>query len=205
MKYRKNTYKKISEPDIYFHKEAIKLYKKCKNKKEYEKLLTNKYYIEEIYATLIAWGMERRKGKLMAFKDFRNSIDKDKLATLFNCKLYNLDKERRKILGQVFLKLRTMESTSQFVGNSKVLHHLLPGLVVPMDGAHTLKFFCKYSPYDKNPKKQKRKEKDLFLCLLDEFRELCKRIPERLLKKSKPYDTSVLKIIDNAIIGNDKW
>lgn len=208
--FRKKTYKgDYGGPSSYFHIESIKMYRRCKNKKQYEKLLANTGYIEKIYATLASWGMQRMGSEgLVDFKDLRRAIKHNKkdLVRLFGLRLYKLNDSDMKTLGRIFLNLRTMKSNSQFVGNSKLLHHLLPDIVLPMDRGHTLRFFCKHLPsigYYKSASELKKKEKEIFIDVLAGFQELYKEIPKTYFKKMDEFDTSIPKIIDNAIMGNN--
>ena len=86
------------------------------------------------------------------------------------------------------------------VANSKALHHLLPGLVPPIDRNYTLRFFVGrphiYRGWDAEL---------LFLAIYPLFHEIAVRcageIHELLAKPLEGMNTSVTKVIDNAILG----
>lgn len=106
------------------------------------------------------------------------------------------DKERIKSkLAILYENLKVMESKAKLVGVSKVLHHLLPDLVPPVDRTHTLKFFYDRSNY------REKEGKEIFLKIFDAFYDICKKLnlTEKDLKRR--WDTSIPKLIDNAIIG----
>jgi len=164
---------------------------------------TNEYFLDLVYATLATWGLDRMDGKarLVDFDIFRNSI-KDNLTILQELSRFKLniinneDKEEIKSkLAILYEKLKVMESRAKLVGVSKALHHLLPDLVPPVDRKYTLKFFYNRLDYEEKEGKQK------FLDIFDAFYEICKKLnlTERDLKRE--WDTSIPKLIDNAIIG----
>jgi hypothetical protein len=91
-----------------------------------------------------------------------------------------------------------MASQSKLVGVSKALHFLLPDLVTPVDNKYTLFFFKKSS--GKN--KEFNTFEDVFIKTY--------RITDSLLLKENDFDgkhwnTSIPKLIDNAIIGFYKF
>lgn len=59
-------------PDLYFYKKTLSLFEDGKNK--VEDLFRNEKFIESIYATLAAWGMNARGAKMIYFDDFLKRI-----------------------------------------------------------------------------------------------------------------------------------
>lgn len=199
---------KFSGPSEYFHTKVIRLIKDS----EYGLLLKDEHFIEYVYATLASWGMHRMGpggSKMKGFKEFRDSVltNYDSFLELKRYRLDKLtdeDKEKvMKLLADLFKNLKVMESDSNLVGNSKVIHHLLPDLVPPIDRQHTVKFFYGNLNAKYNPRFSKDEELDMFLEIFDCFRIICKKLnlSENDYDKSKPWNTSIPKLIDNAIIG----
>jgi len=198
----------FSGPSVYFHNKVINLMRN----NDYRSLLENEHFIEYVYATLASWGMHRMGptgSKMRDFKVFRQSIlsNKNLFLELKKSRLEALTDENKEdvfpMLKTLFKNLVVMQSGSNLVGNSKVIHHLLPDLVPPIDRQYTIRFFygdltSKYAPLF-----HKEEETDLFLEIVDYFRIICKRLnlTENDYDKTKPFNTSIPKVIDNAMIG----
>ena len=190
---------KFSGPSIYFH---LKVIEKIRNTQPYEVLFEDNIYFDYLYAVLASWGMHRmgdKTAKMSDFENFRQSIldNKKELIKISSYKLQQLtdaeSHEVRSSLGKIFDNLHVMDSDAKLVGNSKALHHLLPDLVVPIDRTHTLRFFFNNTNINYD-------EKNLFLELFDRFREIAKDVDFSKLPL-KGFNTSIPKIIDNAIMG----
>ena len=97
------------------------------------------------------------------------------------------------LLRTLFEKLKTMASGSRLVGNSKVIHHLLPDLVPPIDRTHTLKFFYGHMNITKG-------EIELFVEFFEKFIKIARSINAENYQFTA-FNTSIPKIIDNAIMG----
>jgi len=193
---RKTDFPKSS---YHFHRRVLEFIRRH----QHEEFFTNENFLDLVYATLATWGMDRMDGaaRLVDFDIFRNSI-KDNLTILQELRARKLsiiddkNKEQIKIeLAILYESLKVMESKAKLVGVSKALHHLLPELVPPVDRKHTLEFFYDRIYYKEKEGKQK------FLEIFDAFFRICKKLnlTERDLKRK--WDTSVPKLIDNAIIG----
>jgi hypothetical protein len=194
-----NTNIKFSGPSIYFH---IKVIEKIRITQPYEALFNDNIYFDYIYAVLASWGMHRmgdKTAKMSDFDLFKQSIldNKQGLIKISSYKLQQLNDaeyhEVKRSLEKIFDDLHVMDSDAKLVGNSKALHHLLPDLVVPIDRTHTLRFFFNNTNINYD-------EKDLFLDLLDRFRNIAKDIDMSEIPLSG-FNTSIPKIIDNAIMG----
>jgi len=199
-KFNKN--KKFTGPSVYFHKKTISSIRNG----PYKKLITDDSFLELIYATLTAWGMHRmgsRGAKMLDFESFKSSIIGIKPYLLklngFNMTSINDNSmtEIKESLKEAFEALRVMDSESKLVGNSKVLHHLLPDLVPPIDRQHTVDFFYGKRMFNISD------ETRMFLDIFEKFCSIAKRLN---LHKDSYIDrgdfcTSVPKLIDNAIVG----
>ncbi|MCM8796687.1 MAG: hypothetical protein NC923_02235 [Candidatus Omnitrophica bacterium] len=197
-----NNYKTgiFAGPALYFHRKSIEKL----GAKDFEK------YIEYIYATLVAWGMHRmgEKGaKMQDFETFLKSIlplmDDIKKARMM--RLERKDSIDYKVIENIFKNINVMKSKTRLVGNSKVMAHLLPDLIPPVDRNYTLKYLKESISINNKIDKEWNLLKDL----LDNFFNPI-ATNSQFLKKARKWlknqaryiwDTSIPKIIDNLIIG----
>ena len=179
-------------PAKYFPEEALK---SCK-----EDFLGDRH-IEMIYATLTAWGMHRlgEKGAEMPdYKCFKCSIlrcksDIEELKSNEIDKLTEIESTIKDLQDLAFNKIRASETNSRLVSSTKVLAHILPDLVPPMDWNYTGNFFgYKYTDsYDKQSLIFKNVMRTLWQVYQDE---------KVLEKASKYHGISLPKLFDNTII-----
>jgi hypothetical protein len=190
---------KFSGPSVYFHKKTIE---RVRASGDYEALINDSKFIELIYATLASWGMHRMgKGgaKMAEFEDFKRSVwfCAGQLSGLHRTCLESISageaKDVKRKLAFIFGALRVMASGSKLVGTSKAIHHLLPDLVPPIDRQHTLRFFYGHTNIA-------RDETAIFLECFDRFRYIAKAVRHHRIN-FKGFNTSVPKIIDNAVMG----
>lgn len=200
-KYHKNFYKKdtFTGPSLYFHLKSIGSI----NSKDFDR------YLEYIYATLVSWGMHKMgpKGpKMVNFEDFKLSIDKIKneIIEARKLKLEKLKNEDFKIIKKIFDSIVIMKNKAILVGTSKVMAHLIPNLIPPVDREYTLRYFGMPSipqNKDKQYKKFEKLLKEAFYPIASDpkFLKLTKEWKEDNKYK---WDTSIPKIIDNLIVGS---
>ena len=189
-------------PSIYLYLKIFENQRKVNYR--VEKLIPERKFLELVYVTLISWNMNMRGARMVNSDTFVESIQgfsknifqlKDKELHLLS---ENEFEEVLRLTKPLFLGLKVMKSKSKIVGVSKTLHFLLPKLFPPMDRRYTMNFFYGHLNYfnDEN------KEFDSFSILLSEFY----KITQKLKLNSKDVDnvlwnTTVPKLIDNAIIG----
>jgi len=132
-------YRNFTEgPCIYFHTKAISIWKNhiVMKRSDYDSLLSEDAYIEAIYATLTAWGMNRLGGgpKLKDYENFRDNIFslgeylgeiKDKNITQIQ---ENID-----VVKAIYSQINPSENYRDLVAKSKTLHHLHPNFFPPID------------------------------------------------------------------------
>jgi hypothetical protein len=193
--------KSFRGPSLYFHQRALSSGRLHDFKKQ----------LEYIYATLASWGMHRMgKGgaKMVDFQDFEKSITKVKqqINQAKSMKLTDIKDDNWLVLKNIFDGIKVMESEAKLVGHSKVMAHLLPNLVPPIDREHTLKFLRKSHPKGKDAewKLMRNLLKDFFIPIAGD--EKFPKLAQRWLNKKKkfPWDTSIPKIIDNLVIAAAK-
>lgn len=175
-------------------------------------------YLELVYTTLIAWNMNRRGAKLNDFALFKNSIreHKEKINLLKRYKLETLNEDNKKkvleIINSLFRDLDLVGKSwtgnkikSKLVAFSKTLHFLLPNLIVPIDRKYTINFFYGSIdiPTDMDNQKNNKKQIEVFNELYEKFYEIAKIYNLKRYLDSQ-WNTSIPKIIDNAIIGYSK-
>ena len=109
-------------------------------------LLDDETYFDSLYATLTAWGMHRMgpgNTKLLDIATIRDGVRKntkrlEDLQTL-NITTVTQDQQEEVIdaLWAVLADLWVSVAEARIVANSKLLHHILPGLVPPIDREYT--------------------------------------------------------------------
>lgn len=197
---------KFDGPSAYFYLKVISC---IRNSKDYEELLNDNLYFEYVYSTLACWGMHRmdKNTRMANFDKFKSSIlenQKDIIA-LSKENLVDADLEKLKpALNRIFSSLNVMsrDEAPKFVANTKVMHFLLPDLIPPMDKGHIFYFF--YGGINDKGKKKLPQIKDedlLFWDILLRFKEIAKDLNLNSKDRLNSWDTSIPKLIDNAIIG----
>jgi len=89
-----------------------------------------------------------------------------------------------------------MKTSGRLVSNSKVMHFVLPDLVMPMDRENTLRFF--FGNTGESPSR--------FLDIMDCSYHVARKIDLRRFLDKK-WNQSITKVVDNAIISamNSKY
>ena len=180
-------------PDLYFYKKTIDL---RRSKPLTELFEESDRYIELMYATLTAWDMNSRGAKMKYFDGFKHSIlaNKERLIQLSSERLETLQKGRigevKTRLEQIYTNLHLMESGGRLVSNSKVMHFILPDLIMPIDRQNTLNFFYGHT----------NELESYFIRIFGYSHEIAQRIDLRQFLDDT-WNLSVPKVIDNAIIS----
>lgn len=192
---------KFSGPSLHFHLRALGLKGK----------ITESEKIELIYSMLSSWGMHRMGktgARMKDFETFKNSVEsvKKEINELKKMNISSLMKEGDKgweKLEKVFMKIDVMESKPILVSNSKVLAHLLPHLVAPIDREYTLKMINRKSvPQNKEGQWELFKEIHLkFYYPIVRDAKFIKKANKWVRSDKHKWDTSLLKVVDNLVIG----
>lgn len=204
--YAKEIEKKFTGPSAYFYQKVIEELRETNN---YASLFDNIKFIEHIYATLTSWGMHRmdQNTRMSEFPDFKKNLiqNRESFIQLSKEKLRTADLPQLKsIILNLFNSLKIMgrNDAPKFVANSKVMHFLLPDLIPPMDKRQIYHFF--YGRIKDNGKKSQayiKNENETFWEILLQFRVIADKLDLKETDLKGPWDTSIPKIIDNAIIG----
>ena len=190
-------------PSLYFHRRAL----------ETRQSPGSLAHLEYVYATLASWGMHRMgKGgsKMQSFDTFRRSIGPltDKISEAQRFDFRAMDDARWALLRELFQGINIMASGTSLVGNSKVLHHMMPNIVPPIDREYTLRYLRGNTnirnDLDQEWLTMKGIISDFFIpvaCHTDFHLRASKWIAS---EDEYPWDTSALKVVDNLVIGSKK-
>jgi len=187
-------------PSVYFHLKTLETL----NVLGTEEALESKSFFEYLYATLASWGMHRmgpKGAKLVDFNIFMKTLQaqKARILELQEIKLTQISEENLNDvinrLWNILDNLKVSATETQLVAGSKVLHHIIPGLMPPIDREHTLRFLYGYPPtYSSDEERFKR--------TLPCFWEIGSRNKNTIPKWiGRGFHTSETKVIDNAIVG----
>jgi hypothetical protein len=177
-------------PDLYFYKRVFAL----RQTTTIEQFLSIDYNIEILYATLVSWDMNSRGAKMMYYDEFKRCL----LDNVGNFKAIetiesNGSIDRHKLIAKLddlYDNLNLMKSGGRLVSNSKVLHFLFPGLLLPMDRSNTLYYFYNNT----------QESKSKYLEIMDICIEIMHRPDNWTIHLDKNWNTTIPKMIDNAII-----
>ncbi len=189
----------FSGPSLYFHRRALA---------DQDISWTEK--IELIYAVLASWGMHRmgaKGSKMQRFVDFEKSITsvRTDIDMLGQKELNALTKSDWDAIERVFKGIKVMASGATIVGNSKVMAHILPKIVAPVDREYTLNYLFGNKMFQNG---LEREWKLMRKILLDFYHPIA--TDRKFQDKAKvwiadedcfQWDTSILKVVDNLVIG----
>ncbi len=193
----------FSGPSVYFHQRAIETHRQHASAAT---LLADDRFLEYLYAVLPSWGMHRmgsQAAKVTEFSQFAASL---RSAVPVIDQLWPLDITRlepaavpgaaRRAL-QVIAAIRVSTSETQIVAGTKTLHHVLPGLIPPIDRQYTFRFFTGQKQI---PSGDQRAFLEWFPYLAEIGRR-CRGAIETAIDRGGPMASGPAKVIDNAIIG----
>jgi hypothetical protein len=170
-------------------------------------------FAETSYAMLASWGMHRmgRGGsKMREFDEFAGSLQAvwPVVLKLQNISPSDLANHHWDDLAKVFFGIKAMATGTSIVGTSKVMAHALPRLVAPVDREYTLTLLFGHGQFRNDLHAEWSKLRDIlenfFYPILASSVFAVKA--ETWMRQSAKYkwDTSLLKIVDNLVIGLQK-
>jgi len=190
-------------PSLYFHRRSL----------ETRSDPTSHTHLECIYATLASWGMHRMgKGgsKMRPFEEFRESAEAVQPEIRAAQRLdYRCMREADwGILEKIFRSIKVMTSRTSLVGHSKVMAHMAPNIVPPIDREYTLRYLRGTTNIRNNLSgewaEMRRIISDFFIPVAMDMR-FERRATQWMADPERfPWDTSLLKVIDNLVIGARK-
>lgn len=190
-------------PSLYFHQRALQ----TRHSADFER------HLEYVYATLVSWGMHRMGpggSKMQPFVLFRSSAEglREQVAAAQAIDPARITNDEWNTLRSVFCGIKVMASGTSIVGNSKVMHHMIPNIVPPIDREYTFRFLRGNTSISNDL----HGEWATMRTMIEEF-----FIPvvcdQRFAPAVKPWldnaglyawDTSPMKVVDNLIIGSRK-
>ena len=137
----------FSGPSLYFHLRTLDCLRR--HSSAVEALYSDEFF-DWLYATLASWGMHRMgrgSTKLRELPEIKASVRSQAavIERLQEIRLASLsDAQFRSVLHDIWLTLSALTvsvAEAKIVANSKVLHHILPDLVPPIDRTYTYTFF----------------------------------------------------------------
>ena len=189
-------------PSLYFHRRSL----------ETRDSITDTH-LEYIYATLTSWGMHRMgKGgaKMRSFEKFQQSIVplRGKIVEAKKFDFAEMSERKWNLLKELFQGISIMVTGTMLVGNSKVMHHMMPNIVPPIDREYTLQ----YLHGNKNIKNDPNHEWEMMKAIISHFfipvasdQEFRQKAQEWIHNQDRyQWDTSIFKVIDNLVIGSQK-
>jgi hypothetical protein len=191
--------------DLSLYKDIIRKHEEYHN--DLKALLNDEKIYPLVMKTLKAWNMDQRGAKLTTVDNFKQSISlnkvKESLIDLSKYKIFSINGRQIEaeiigLLENVFLNLKVMETKRRLVGVSKALHFLLPNLVMPIDNKYTMNFFS----ISTDVNRELIAFKNIFVATFNITKGLCLTQDD---VDGRKWNTSVPKLIDNAIIGFNRY
>ena len=117
-----------------------------------------------------------------------------------------MEESKWTVLKNIFQRIKVMASSTNLVGNSKVMHHMIPNIVPPIDREYTLQYLGENTNIQNNL----ALEWQIMRGIIQDFfipvacnRELLYNASQWMARKDEfPWNTSVLKVVDNLVIGS---
>ena len=145
-----------------------------------------------------------RGAKLIDFTIFKDSITnlKNEIVALHQYKMHQVQpSQTESILANIksiFKEIHVTQNKSKIVGTSKLLHFLVPDLIMPIDRTYTMRFIYGHNKYSQEIAKEIHTFNDIFM----QFYNLTKKLS--LTDQDIDglgWNTTIPKLIDNAIMG----
>jgi hypothetical protein len=186
-------------PSLYFHRRALAT----------RESPASPQHLEYVYATLSSWGMHRMGpggSKMRAFDEFRASVEplEEKIVKAQRFVPSDMNEDAWGALKDIFFALRIMASGTSLVGHSKVMHHMLPNIVPPIDREYTLRYLYGNTMIANDIGKEWLTMREIisgfFVPVVADPAFVDKA--QGWIAAGNPWDTSLLKVIDNLLIGS---
>jgi hypothetical protein len=189
-------------PSLYFHLRAIE---RRRRHQTVTSLLADTQFLEYAYAVLPAWGMHRMGTQAAKVGDFTAIVTalrqmQPALQELWPLRITALGPEAARQAAvtawDVIARIKVSTSRTQIVAGSKMLHHVLPDLIPPIDRQYTFSFFTGQMSVPSD-----------HAAFLDWFPQLaaigtrCRQPIYDAMQRGGFMATGEAKVIDNAIMG----
>lgn len=190
-------------PSLYFHQQSLA----TRNAPDFAR------HVEYVYATLVSWGMHRMGpggSKMQPFDIFLNSAQalRERIAVCQGFAPQAMREDHWTTLREVFCGLKAMASGTSIVGNSKVMHHMMPNIVPPIDREYTFRFLRGNTNISNGIDREWAIMREMingfFVPVVTNLAFRAKAEEWTADAGRFPWDTSLMKVVDNLIIGARK-
>ncbi|MFZ0887524.1 MAG: hypothetical protein WA005_03660 [Candidatus Binataceae bacterium] len=167
--------------------------------------IDNDEFLTSLHKTLSDWGL--RRAELVPLDEFKTVLrqHKQEIQQLEQFAIETVASDRWSDLWSVIESLKITSKRPRLVSGTKVLHHILPNLVVPVDRVYTATFLFAYQPHDFQPEPNKsgQCERETFRVAFQCFSRVASAIGSNVAdyRRRNQIHTSVTKLIDNAIFA----
>lgn len=189
-------------PSLYFHRRALAT----------RHAPASIQHLEYVYATLSSWGMHRMGpggSKMRAFDEFRASVEplEEKIIKAQGFAPLTMNEDSWSTLEEIFFALRIMASGTSLVGHSKVMHHMLPNIVPPIDREYTLRYLYGNTMIANDLRKEWQTMREIILGFFIPVaaNPIFAAKARDWITDENAWDTSVMKLIDNLLIGSRRF
>jgi hypothetical protein len=192
--------KTFGGPSLHFHRRALGLEGKVSANEQ----------AELIYGVLASWGMHRMGpggSKMLPFKVFKASLNAlaSQVSKASGITLLAMTGGDWSRLDSIFKTVQVMKSQTRIVGNSKVMAHLLPNAIAPVDREYTLKYLYGNGTIKNDMDKEwlllRKIHEEFFYPIAQDVSFQARAAIWMADQVQWPWDTSPLKVIDNLVIG----
>ena len=147
---------------------------------------------------------------MQPFRTFRQSVEslRHRIAQAQQFTPHSMNSSEWDVLNAVFRGIKVMASGTSLVGNSKVMHHMIPNIVPPIDREYTLRYLRGNSTISNDLDLEwtimKEIISDFFIPIICDAEYNVKASEWMASQTQYPWDTSLLKVVDNLVIGSRK-
>jgi len=196
---------------IYFHERVVGIVRR-RGGFPSRWIADDAHVIELLYAVLCAWGMDSNAARLTAYDQFKDAVltiaSSEPFRMVESHNLRDVDEAWRNRLSGLWRVLegpgKITATGSILVASSKLLHHLLPDLFIPIDRSYTLEFLrhIESETYRISSGERMMPGFDGFYRAMMFFGHLARSHPnlERHLNRG-PMSQSIPKLFDNALMS----
>lgn len=167
--------------------------------------IDNDEFLKSLRMTLSDWGL--RRAGLVPLDEFKRELRKHKqeIQHLEQFAIETVASDRWSDLWSVIDSLKITGKGPRLVSGTKVLHHILPNLVVPVDRMYMGMFLFAYRPkdFESKPNEPGECERVTFRVAFQCFSRVANAIRSKVAgyRRRNEVHTSITKVIDNAIFG----
>jgi hypothetical protein len=159
-------------------------------------------FLRSLHATLAGW--LGRGAKLRGETEFFAAVRsrKKEIAALQRFNVASTNREIIEVIWFVIGVLDITENDTKLVAGTKLLHHILPELVAPVDRTYTAPFLLRCQADHFQTFSGQRKTCEL---AFGTFSTIAESVDLKSYVGKHEWNTSSTKVIDNAIVGLMKW